>query len=105
MANTMQGQARETARRTKHKKLRLAVFASLVCVAMVGMVLYSQQHKLRVIAAEQAELALQLQDRQTEKRRLEYMIEYAQSEEYLLQFAREKLGYVKPGDVKFDIGE
>ena len=40
---------------------------------------------------------------QIEKQRIEYMIEYAQSEEYLLQYAREKLGYVKPGDVKFSV--
>ena len=40
---------------------------------------------------------------QNEEQRLEYMIEYAKSEEYLIQYAREKLGFVLPDDVKFDI--
>ena len=31
------------------------------------------------------------------------MIEYAQSEEYILQYAREKLGFVKPDDIQFSV--
>ena len=36
-----------------------------------------------------------------EGERLERMLEYMQTDEYLLQYAREKLGYVFPGDIKF----
>jgi hypothetical protein len=31
------------------------------------------------------------------------MIEYAKSDEYRVQYAREKLGLVLPDDIKFDI--
>ena len=31
------------------------------------------------------------------------MIEYSGSESYLIQYAREKLGYVRPDEIKFDI--
>lgn len=40
---------------------------------------------------------------QAEEQRLEYMIEYAKSDEYRVQYAREKLGLVLPDDIKFDI--
>ena len=36
-----------------------------------------------------------------EQERLERMLEYMQTNDYLLQYAREKLGYVYPGDYKF----
>ena len=42
---------------------------------------------------------------ENEQQRVEYMIEYAHSEEYKLQYAREKLGYVHENDVKFEIGD
>ena len=38
-----------------------------------------------------------------EKARLEYMIEYSGSESYLIQYPREKLGYVRSDEIKFDI--
>ena len=40
---------------------------------------------------------------QAEEQRLEYMIDYAKSDEYRVQYAREKLGLVLPDDIKFDI--
>lgn len=62
-----------------------------------------QQAKLNEIAAKQAALDEQYAALQAEEQRLEYMIEYAKSDEYRVQYAREKLGLVLPDDIKFDI--
>lgn len=87
----------------KLNKTRLAFFAGALVVAALCLVFVSQERKLAAIRQEQQALHDEYAALQTEKQRIEYMIEYAQSEEYLLQYAREKLGYVKPGDVKFDV--
>lgn len=84
-------------------KTRLAFFTGAILVAVLAMVLVSQERKLADIRQEQQVLAEEHAALQLEKQRIEYMIEYAQSEEYLLQYAREKLGYVKPGDIKFSV--
>ena len=55
------------------------------------------------IAEEQAQLQEVIAAQNEEKARLEYMIEYSGSESYLIQYAREKLGYVRPDEIKFDI--
>ena len=59
--------------------------------------------KLDAIAEEQAQLQEVIAAQNEEKARLEYMIEYSGSESYLIQYAREKLGYVRPDEIKFDI--
>ena len=87
----------------RFKKIRLAFLTGALLVAALGMVFLSQERKLEVIRQEQQALSEEYAALQIEKQRIEYMIEYAQSEEYLLQYAREKLGYVKPGDVKFSV--
>ena len=70
---------------------------------VVCVVLFSQEGKLHAIAAEQAALNEEYDSLLIEKQRIEYMIEYAQSEEYILQYAREKLGFVMPDDIKFSV--
>ena len=85
------------------KKTRLGFLGGALVAAAIGVVLLSQQHKLDAIAAERQALDEEYAALEIEKQRIEYMIEYAQSEEYRLQYAREKLGYVKPGDIKFSV--
>jgi len=85
------------------KKRRLIFFTGVLVVALVCLVFASQENKLLAIRKEQQALSEEYNAIQIEKQRIEYMIEYARSEEYLLQYAREKLGYVKPGDIKFDV--
>ena len=63
----------------------------------------SQEQKLNEIAEQEAARQAEYEALQNEEQRLQYMIEYAKSEEYLLQYAREKLGFVLPDDIKFDI--
>ena len=88
----------------KRNKKRMRAFAvGFVALAfIIAAVLISQQKKLDAIAEEQAQLQV-IAAQNEEKARLEYMIEYSGSESYLIQYAREKLGYVRPDEIKFDI--
>ncbi len=90
----------------KRFKLKRGFLIALACTAGAVALLCvycSQDSKLKSIHAAQKELQEQIDALESEEERMEYMIEYAQSDEYLLQYAREKLGYIKPGEIKFDI--
>lgn len=78
---------------------------TLLCLIFAVAVFLSQNSKLYEIAAQQSELEAEYAALQAEEQRLEYMIEYAKSDEYRVQYAREKLGLVLPDDIKFDITE
>ena len=82
---------------------RFIMLLTLICLIFAGAVILSQQAKLNESAAKQAALDEQYAALQAEEQRLEYMIEYAKSDEYRVQYAREKLGLVLPDDIKFDI--
>lgn len=73
----------------------------LLLFFVLGGVYLSQQTKLTSIAEEKSVLQTQLDGLTVEKERLERMLEYMQTNEYLLQYAREKLGYVYKDDLKF----
>lgn len=77
----------------------LLFFLLMFCV--LGGVYLSQQTKLTSIAEEKAALQAQLDALTVEQERLERMLEYMQTTDYLLQYAREKLGYVYADDYKF----
>ncbi len=80
----------------------IALLAAL-CVVFACAIFVSQEQKLNEIAEQEAARQAEYEALQNEEQRLQYMIEYAKSEEYLLQYAREKLGFVLPDDIKFDI--
>ena len=82
---------------------RFIALAALVCFAFACVVYFSQQAKLSEVRGERAVLEEEYNALKAEEQRLEYMIEYAKSEEYQLQYAREKLGLVLPDDIKFNI--
>ena len=79
------------------------LFVGLFCAAAFVMVFVGQENKLAAIEEEQQSLSQEYEALELEKQRIEYMIEYAQSEEYILQYAREKLGFVKPDDIQFSV--
>lgn len=87
----------------KNKRLKTASLAGAIGVLVIAAVLYSQEVKLRAIYAEQDELQKEIASQEDEMDRLEYMIEYSGSESYLIQYAREKLGYIRPDEIKFDV--
>ncbi|MCE5235169.1 MAG: septum formation initiator family protein [Clostridiaceae bacterium] len=84
-------------------RFRFAALAFLAGACVVGAVFWSQEQKLAEIRREQASLQAKYDALQNEKQRTELMIEYARSEEYLLEYAREKLGFIKEGETQFEI--
>ena len=89
-------------RRFRARFLLLAAGALLYAFIMV---IHSQSEKLSEIKSEQEALTEEYIALQNEETRLERMIEYAKTDEYRIQYAREKLGYVLPDDIQFDLGE
>lgn len=80
------------------------VFAGmLVGLLLLAGVMVSQTSKLEEIQKQQESLTAQLNELTLEEQRLEHMLEYAQTDEYLQQYVREKLGYLGPNDYKFYI--
>lgn len=92
-------------RRRHSVKPKFLLILSAVLIAAFCFVLNSQEVKLREIEAEQQQLTLELNGLKIEEQRIERMIEYSHTDEYLIQYAREKLGYVMPGEILFDVGE
>lgn len=82
-------------------KPRYALLLFLLTFFILGGVYLSQQTTLTSIDAEKAELQTELDALRVEEERLERMLEYMQTDEYLMQYAREKLGYVFSDDYKF----
>ena len=80
---------------------RYIIMAFVLALFVLGGVYLSQQTKLRSIEESKLGLQGELDALNVEEERLERMLEYMQTDEYKLQYAREKLGYVFPDDVKF----
>ena len=80
---------------------RYIIMAFVLAFFILGGVYLSQQTKLRSIEESKIGLQSELDALSVEEERLERMLEYMQTDEYKLQYAREKLGYVFSDDVKF----
>lgn len=80
---------------------RYIIMAFVLAFFVLGGVFLSQQTKLKSIQEEKLILQSRLDAISVEEERLERMLEYMQTDEYKLQYAREKLGYVFSDDVKF----
>ncbi len=83
---------------------KLFVALGVVCICLIAAVLADQSGRAKEIQAEKAKLEAEYQLLHNEKQRVENMIDYVHSEDYLIQYAREKLGFVKPDDIKFHTG-
>lgn len=90
--------AKKGVSRLRPRHILLACAAFLVLLVPL---VYSQQAKMGDIASEIQTLGDAHNDLLLEEQRLERMIEYAYTSDYLEQLAREKLGYVWPNDFKF----
>lgn len=82
-------------------KPRYMLLLFLLTFFVLGGVYLSQQTTLASIETEKTELQAELDALRVEEERLERMLEYMQTDEYLMQYAREKLGYVFEDDYKF----
>lgn len=82
-------------------KPRYIFIFCLLAVIALSTILLTQQTKMEDIQSEYAALDEEYNSLLTEEQRIENMIEYMQSDEYLLQYARETYGYVYSDDIKF----
>lgn len=89
----------------KKKKYRFKagyiIFGFIFAFCIIGGIYLSQETRLVTISAEITSLQSELDGLLVEEERLTRMLEYMQTNDYLLQYAREKLGYVYPNDYKF----
>ncbi len=87
---------RQNALRPQH--ILLGCFLVLI---VLGGIYLSQNAKLAEIKREQTALNETYENMLLEEQRLSGMLSYVQTNEYMMQYAREKLGYVGPNDFKF----
>ena len=80
---------------------RYLILFFILTFFVLGGVYLSQQTKLTSIAEEKVQKQTELDQKKVEEERLERMLEYMRTTDYMIQYAREKLGYVFPDDYKF----
>ena len=80
---------------------RYIILFFILTFFVLGGVFLSQQTKLSSIADEKAKLQTELDQKKVDEERLERMLEYMRTTDYMIQYAREKLGYVFADDWKF----
>ena len=80
---------------------RYIILFFILTIFVLGGVYLSQRTKLSSIAEKKIELQTKLDAKKVEQERLERMLEYMQTTDYMIQYAREKLGYVFQDDWKF----
>ena len=73
----------------------------ILLLFVLGGVYLSQQTTMASIEQEKAEKQSVLDGLKVDEERLERMLEYMQTDQYMMQYAREKLGYVFDDDIKF----
>lgn len=71
--------------------------------AFIGVQLYTQRKKLAEIREERNRLQARIEELMREQERLESNLEYVKSQEGLLRYARENLGYIGDGEIRIDV--
>ncbi|HWR23982.1 MAG TPA: hypothetical protein VN366_10970 [Feifaniaceae bacterium] len=73
------------------------------CLVLLALmfIYFSQSAKLAEIEKEKTQLNESYEAMLLEEQRLNGMLGYVQTDDYMMQYAREKLGYVSPDDYKF----
>lgn len=92
-------------RTRKKRKIAVILICAAIMLAVIGVIVYNQEMKLREIRAERERLIARLEQLEDETAQLEFMIEYAKTDEYKLLFARDKLGLVGPEDILLQLRE
>ena len=92
----------------RRRKKRFLIFALAVTVVLAAATCFvavnavRQMNKLGEINSEYDALEQRYNEMLRDEQRLEFMIEYSGSKEYLEQQARKRFGYVLPDDIIFD---
>ena len=84
-------------------KRHLLWLVPLLCFVAMGAAFFAQEQKIRAVQSQKIYYENELRQKQNEADRIKRMIEYAKTHEYQLEYAREILGFVMPGDIKFNI--
>lgn len=92
-----------------HKKrltfILLIMFAAVSLVCVVLIIISSQLAAMDKLNAEYEALQEEYNFQKREEQQLEFMLDYVKSNDYLIQYARERFGFVLPDDIIFDIEE
>jgi len=75
--------------------------ALLVVLGFFAVTVLDQQARMNDMAGEEEQLTQDLEDLSTERDRLDRMIDYASTDAYIEQMARDLLGWVKKGETRF----
>lgn len=95
------GHAMKQKKRIAGLRPRHILLCCVVLLLFLGAAVVSQTGKMKEIQAEKDTLATEHDALLLEEERLSRMLEYAQTDEYKQQYAREVLGYIGPNDYKF----
>lgn len=79
--------------------VRLLVLSCVLCITFVT--LLSQQKRLFYLNDEQKLLEAKLDQLKLEEEKRKRLLDFTQTDAYIEQFARDKLGLVKKDDIKF----
>jgi len=82
-------------------KPRVKVFILFLIIGYFSVVFFKQELKIREQYDRADELRQQIAEVQEKNKELERLIQYTQSDEYIEKVARERLGWVKQGEIKF----
>ncbi len=91
--------------KTGKRKIRFRFYIYMLCAVMIyaGYALFSQWMEMSRLKTEQQALQEQLSNAEMSIDKLKNLIEIANTDEYIESVAREKLGWVKPGETRFVI--
>jgi len=82
-------------------RLRTKIFLALLFLGYFGITILKQEIKLNEQKAEILHLQEQIAETEEVNAELERLIEYTESEEFIEKVARERLGWVKKGEIIF----
>ena len=91
---------------SSNKKYRRRRIALVICVVLpiflyAGFVFTRNLKTYNSLKAQLVKVQGELGDVSEENEQLKQEVEYTKTEDFIVQKARELLGYVKPGEVKF----
>lgn len=92
---------KEKQKKKKSFKMRIPFLIFMVLLASGCYTVVAQQFKLADMNAKIQELTLQSEEAQSANEELDRAIENASTPDYIEQQARDKLGWVKEGEIKF----
>ncbi len=94
---------RRRRRRAKRNKRNILLLTIVMCIVSATILFsgFELKKKMMVYAAQEQEIQLKLDAEQERTKEIEKLREYTQSDEYVEEVAREKLGLVYPNEIIF----